>query len=117
MYGSFEGWVQSNGYPWETYEDAKARYTSLYGEDEETPVAETPAYTYEPEVEEKEEGTGFLDALGDSGEYLSDVWSGMTGPGLDQLQGSMGTLLADQVAGNLPESLQEYEQPLTELGN
>ena len=117
MYGNFEGWLQSNGYPWETYEESRERYERLYGEDEpEVELTKSPAYTFEPEVEEEEEG-GFLSALGDAGEYIGDTWTGMTGRGLDQLQGSMGTLLADQVAGNLPESLQEYEQPLTELGN
>ena len=116
MYGTFEGWIQTNALPWETYDDAKERYEKLYGEDEPLDFSEDPEPVYEPEVEE-EEDWGFLDALDDSGEYLSDVWTGMTGRGLDQLQGSMGTILADQVAGNLPESLQEYEQPLTELGN
>jgi len=68
MYGNFEGWLRTNGYPWETYEDSKARYRDLYGEDQDLPVAETPSYTYEPEVEEEEEEGGFLDALGDAGE-------------------------------------------------
>jgi len=72
MYGSFEGWVQSNGYPWETYEDAKARYRSLYGEDEEIPVAEAPTYTFEPE-EPKEEEQGFLDTIMEGSEWVPSM--------------------------------------------
>ena len=65
MYGSFEGWYHSNKYPWETRSDAKARYESVYGEDdEELEVVDTPAFSYEPEKVE-EEAEGFLDETGE----------------------------------------------------
>ena len=116
MYGNYQAWVESNGQPWESPEESRARYESLYGEDdeEEVQLTSTPAYTYEPE--EEPEGEGFLSHLGDTGEFISDLGTGL-GRGVDNLQGSIGTGLSDFVAGNLPESLEEYEQPLTELGN
>ena len=72
MYGSFEGWLQTNGYPWETYEDAKARYRSLYGEDEDFPVAEAPSYTFEPQEPEEEE-RGFLDILSEGSDWVPSM--------------------------------------------
>ena len=114
MYGSFEGWYHSNKRPWETRSDAKARYESVYGkDDEELEVVDTPAFSYEPEEVEEEEAEGFLD---ETGEWFSDLGTGL-GRGFDQLQATGGTLISDYVAGALPESLKEYEQPLTDLGD
>ena len=56
MYGTFEGWIQTNALPWETYDEAKERYEKLYGEDEPLDFSEDPEPVYEPEVvEEKKE--------------------------------------------------------------
>jgi len=72
MYGSFEGWVQSNGYPWETYEESRARYESLYGEDEEeVELVDTPTYTYEPK--EPEEEQGFLDTIMEGSDWVPSM--------------------------------------------
>ena len=92
MYGSFEGWYHSNKRPWETRSDAKARYESVYGkDDEELEVVDTPAFSYEPEEVEEEEAEGFLD---ETGEWFSDLGTGL-GRGFDKLQATGGTLLSD----------------------
>ena len=105
---SFEVWVESNSYPWETREDAKKRYEARYGPvPEEKPldtswVEEWRSERPEP-VEEDEEG--FLSStLGEFGSSAAKSW--------DEFQAGLATKGEHIVAPWLDKlgSLREGEQ-------
>tara|TARA_R110000803_G_scaffold72317_2_gene135990 strand:+ start:1482 stop:9860 length:8379 start_codon:yes stop_codon:yes gene_type:complete len=102
MYGNFEGWLQDNGYPWESFEESRARYESLYGEDDkEVQLTSTPAYTYEPEEEPEEEG--FLDSFLGGNEYLPSLseFGNAAAKSWDETQASGATIAETLVAPSL----------------
>ena len=109
---SFELWVESNSYPWETREDAKKRYEARYGPvPEEKPldtswVEEWRSERPEP-VEEDEEG--FLSStLGEFGSSAAKSW--------DEFQAGLATKGEHIVApwldklGSLKEGRQKAEK-------